>query len=417
MDELRIAYLVNEYPAPSHSFIRREIIALESMDIEVVRFSMRRWRGEFVDPADREELSKTEIILEAGVFAFMTSMLLAMMCSPKGFFRAAKVSIGMGLFGDRGILINLIYLAEASLLLRWARMNGISHVHAHFCTNSTAVAMLCKYLGGPTYSFTVHGAMEFDCISRQSLGLKVKEAKFVVAISQHAKSQICRWCEFKYWSKINVIHCGVDARFLREPSAPDQETTDFICVARLVPQKGLLILIEAIQRIRLHGKKLKLTIIGDGPQAEELRKTIGNFGLEEYIRLAGWMGSEQIGTMILQSRALILPSFSEGLPVVLMESMALRKPVIATWISAVPELVRPGINGWLVPPGCVDALADAILDCLNQPADTLFSMGQAGRDMVLHNHNCNTEAGKLADLFLQGSTLNTSELKTWNVPA
>jgi colanic acid/amylovoran biosynthesis glycosyltransferase len=417
MDKSRIAYLVTEYPAPSHSFIRREIIALEKMGIEVIRFSIRRWQGEFADPADREESLKTKIILESGALALMASMLLAMLYSPKGFFRAAKASIGMGLFGDRGVLVNLIYLAEASLLLRWARANNIRHVHAHFCTNSTAVAVLCKYFGGPTYSFTVHGAMEFDCISRQSLNLKVKEAKFVVAISQHAKSQVCRWCEFKHWSKISVVHCGVDAQFLREPSTPNQETTDFICVARLVPQKGLLILIEAIHRIRHGGRNIKLTIVGDGPQVDELRKIIGKFNMQEHVRLVGWASSEQIGAMITQSRALILPSFSEGLPVVLMEAMALRKPVIATWIAAVPELVKPGINGWLVPPGCVDALANAILECLNQPIDTLVCMGQAGRDMVLRNHNCNTEAGKLAGLFLQDSTLDTSELKTWNVPA
>jgi glycosyltransferase involved in cell wall biosynthesis len=132
------------------------------------------------------------------------------------------------------------------------------------------------------------------------------------------------------------------------------------------------------------------------PQIEEL---ITRHGLQSHVRITGWISSEQVRTEILAARALVLPSFAEGLPVVIMEAMALRRPVLTTYVAGIPELVRQGENGWLFPAGAVDELTAALADCLAQPVEVLQRMGEAAYQRVLERHDIDTEATKLAHLF------------------
>lgn len=394
-----IAYLVNQYPKVSHSFVRREVAAVESCGMKVARFSIRSCESELVDEADKLEQELTKVILGIGVKGLVLALLRVALTKPARFLEALRLTFKVGWHSERGIILHLAYLAEACVLLNWFSEQGIAHVHAHFGTNSTTVAMLCHVLGGPTYSFTVHGPEEFDKATILSLEEKIKRSTFVAAVSSFGKSQLFRWCDRTLWSKIHVIHCGVDAAFLAHPHVPIPAAPRLVCIGRLSEQKGHLLLLEAANLLAVAGLDFKLVFVGDGPLRSDIEKQIAQYGLQKHIEITGWASSDQVREQLLASRAMVLPSFAEGLPVVIMESLALNRPVISTYVAGIPELVEPGVCGWLVPPGSAEVLAVAMRAALEAPLEKLEEMGKAGAERVAQQHNVALEAKKLVALF------------------
>ena len=394
-----IAYLVNQYPKVSHSFVRREVAAVESCGVKVARFSIRSCESELVDEADKLEQELTKVILGVGVKGLVLALLRVATIRPIRFLEALRLTFKVGWHSERGIILHLAYLAEACVLLNWFLEQGIAHVHAHFGTNSTTVAMLCRVLGGPTYSFTVHGPEEFDKATILSLEEKIKRSTFVAAVSSFGKSQLFRWCDRTLWSKIHVIHCGVDAAFLAHPHVPIPAAPRLVCIGRLSEQKGHLLLLEAANLLAVAGLDFKLVFVGDGPLRSDIEKQIAQYGLQKHIEITGWASTDQVREQLLGSRAMVLPSFAEGLPVVIMESLALNRPVISTYVAGIPELVEPGVCGWLVPPGSAEILAVAMRAALEAPLEKLEEMGKAGAERVAKQHNVDLEAKKLVALF------------------
>ena len=410
---MKIAYLINQYPTVSHSFITREILALEALQISITRFSHRIWTEKIVDEADKQELAKTNVILDVGKVGLLTSLLWMSLTRPKRWFNALRLTLKLGWLSngwiqDRGILRHFAYLAEACVLLPWLSQLKISHVHAHFGAYSATVALLCHVLGGPPYSFTVHGPEEFDCVRGIALAEKIKRANFVIAISSFTRGQLYRWCERNEWSKIHLVRCGLDEQFLAHPSQPIPNKPRLVCVGRLSEQKGHLLLVEAVRRLVTKGFTLKLVFVGDGYLRKPLESAIARFKLEETIEITGWATKREVREQILASRAMVLPSFAEGLPVVIMESLALGRPVISTYIAGIPELIEHNVSGWLVPTGSVEALVEVIRKVLHTPVAELEEMGKIGALQVARQHNINTEAQKLAYLF-SSSITNTED--------
>ena len=156
---------------------------------------------------------------------------------------------------------------------------------------------------------------------------------------------------------------------------------------------------EAAQRLAARGVEFELVLVGDGEMRADIEALIKRHNLQDRVRITGWISSDQVRDEILAARALVLPSFAEGLPMVIMEAMALRRPVISTFVAGIPELVHPGEHGWLVPAGDVEALAEAMQACLDAPVDTLARMGEAAHERVLARHSVDTQAAKLGKLF------------------
>ena len=396
---MRIAYLVNQYPTTSHSFIRREIHALEAQGVEVLRFSIQPLREQLVNEADRLERGRTRVVLGAGAAGHALSVLACAVRRPAAALRALILAIRLGWRSDRGLLRHLAYLAESCVLTRWLQRAGADHVHAHFGTNPAMVAMLCRELGGPTFSFTVHGPEEFD--KPQFLGLreKVQRAAFVVAISSFGRGQLYRWARSEDWPKIEVVRCGVDEDLLRAPAAPVPADPRLVCVARIAEQKGHLLLVEAAALLAAEGLDFQIVLVGEGPMRHQVEELIQRRGLTDRFLLTGRLDGRQVREAILGSRALVLPSFAEGLPVVVMEALALRRPVIATAIAGNPELLEAGVTGWLVPAGSVEALAGAMRAALQASPVLLEEMGRAGAVLIALQHDVSREARKLATLF------------------
>jgi colanic acid/amylovoran biosynthesis glycosyltransferase len=163
--------------------------------------------------------------------------------------------------------------------------------------------------------------------------------------------------------------------------------------------KGRLLLIEAVARLTAAGKECEVVLAGDGPMRVQIEQSIDDYGLRSRVRITGWINSDEVRSEILAARALILPSFAEGLPVVLMDAMALRRPVLSTYVAGIPELVIPGVNGWLFPAGSVDDLVDAMESCLAADLERWSTMGDSGYWRVIERHAIDSEAAKLAALF------------------
>jgi colanic acid/amylovoran biosynthesis glycosyltransferase len=395
----RVAYLVNHYPAVSHSFIRREILALERLGVDVQRIALRGWDGALADAADLRERERTRFVLRESAFALLGAVVVQALARPSAFFAALRLATAMAAGSDRSLVYHWIYLAEACVVARWLRTAGVRHLHAHFGTNSAEVAMLAAMLAEASYSFTVHGPDEFDRPRAIGLAEKIRRAAFVVGISAFTRSQLFRWVEARHWDKICVVHCGIDIAFHAGPTSPRSEAKRLVCVGRLGEQKGHLLLLAAMRRAFDRGCVFDLVLAGDGELRAAIEERTRVLGLQKHVRITGWIGSADVRGEIEAARALVLPSFAEGLPVVIMEAMALCRPVVTTYVAGIPELVLAGENGWLIPAGDVDALADAIVACIAASGESLARMGAAGRERVLARHDVDVEAGKLARLL------------------
>jgi colanic acid/amylovoran biosynthesis glycosyltransferase len=396
---MRIAYLINHYPKISHTFIRREIHALERLGFEVMRIALRGWDGDLVDPQDRAERERTRYVLNNGPSALLLAVARMLLARPRHFARALATAWRMSRRAERSLFFHLAYLAEACRIEPWLCAARIHHLHAHFGTNSAEVAMLAHILGGPTWSFTVHGPEEFDKAPLIGLAKKIHACSFVVAVCSYGRSQLYRLVGYQHWSKIQVVHCGLELSFFTPSNKIETTTRRFVCVGRLCEQKAQLLLVQAAKHLSDRHSDFELVLAGDGELRGEIQALITRYKLTDKVHITGWISNEQVRNEILAGRALVLPSFAEGLPVVIMEAMALRRPVIATYIGGIPELIRPGEHGWLVPAGDVEALVEAMHACLETSANLLSRMGTAAYERVLQSHDASVEAARLGKLF------------------
>jgi len=393
---LNIAYVINQYPKVSHTFIRREIHALERQGCNILRIALRGWDAELADEEDLLERAHTRYVLKDGFFALFWALLHTLLTKPVRFLKALNLAFRMSRGAERPWPYHITYLAEACRILPWISSFGATHVHAHFSTNSTEVVMLANVLGAPPYSFTVHGQVELHF---GGLSEKVSRAAFVVAISSFGRSQLFHRVEYALWHKVRVIHCGLEPSFHGVGSLPPSVTPRLVCVGRLSKEKGQLLLIEAAHCLASKDIDFELVLAGDGGMRAEVENLISSYGLARQVRITGWISSSQVRKEILESRGLVLPSFSEGLPVVIMEAMALRRPILATYVGGIPELVLHGENGWLFTAGSIDDLASAMEECLSKSSDDLKKMGEAGYLRVVERHSIDKEAAKLVVLF------------------
>jgi len=396
---MRIAYFTNQYPAVSHTFIRREIRALEAQGTIVVRYALRKGSQELVDQEDWAELKKTCYVLEIGIGALIQCLIFTLLRQPAAVAKIVWLAIKVGWRSDRGVLRHFAYVVEATVLAHWCRRDAIQHLHAHFGTNPTVVAMLASQLADISYSFTAHGSEEFEKAPMLSLDEKLLRAEFAVCVSSFGKSQLMRWCPPELWRKVEVVHCGVDTSYLDSPIQKPSSARRFVCAGRLGEHKAQLVLVAAAVRLHNAGIDFEVVLVGDGPMRPLVEEAIRQAGLENKITITGWVSGERVKAEIIAGRVFVLPSFSENMPVVIMEAMALGRPVISTYIAGIPEMVQPGHTGWLVPAGDDRALAEAMRDALAASDSELAIMGAAARSYIIDNHDVGKETKKLSLLF------------------
>jgi glycosyltransferase involved in cell wall biosynthesis len=197
----------------------------------------------------------------------------------------------------------------------------------------------------------------------------VRHAAMVFCISDFCRSQVMGLCRPEDWAKLHVVHCGVDPRqYAFQPQSGRPGAVHLLNVGRLVPVKAHALLLEAVQALQRAGRNVCCTIIGNGPECDRLERMARELEIESDVRFAGFVNQDEIRRYYEQADLFVLPSFAEGVPVVLMEAMAMGVPVVTTRIMGIPELIEDGRNGLLVTPGRADELVAAIERLIDDPA-------------------------------------------------
>ena len=395
----RIAYLVNQYPAVSHTFIRREIRAMERRGIHVDRLALRGWDATLVEAEDIEERDRTRYTQKDGIAALIAAVARTALARPGRFLRALGLAVAMSRNAVRPWPYHLVYLAQACRIRAWLAETGAVHLHAHFGTNPAEIALLTRVLGGPPFSFTIHGRNETDGAARLHFDRKVAGAAFVAAISDFTRSQMLREIAPSLWPKVRVVHCGLTDDFFPGTVPPPPDTPVFLTIGRLSPEKGHLILLDAFAAVLEACPGARLVIAGDGDMRPAIEARIAALGIAGAVEMTGWIDAAEVRRRLGAATALVQPSFIEGLPVVIMEAMAMQRAVISTYVAGIPELVVPDRTGWLVPAGNIEALAGAMRQAAGADAGRLAAMGLAARDRVRDRHHIDREAGRLARLI------------------
>jgi glycosyltransferase involved in cell wall biosynthesis len=396
-----IAYLTSQYARAGDTFIRGEVEQLRRLGRVVHTFSVRKpGPEEVVSDEIRRERAGTIDLLEAGAVRLALAGLRRAIAAPRRSLEAVRTAIRAVPVGiPRPWVRRISYVLEAAYLADWLEAKDVGHLHNHIGENSAVVAMLAATYADIPYSLTIHGPSEFDRPALLALDQKIGRAAFVAAISEFTRSQLFRWCAREDWPKIRVIRCGLDESFLSRGVAPIPARPRLVSVGRLAEQKGHLLLIDAAARLRERGLEFELVLVGDGPLRREIETLIDRLDLRDHVRITGFLGTAEVRRELEAARAMVLPSFAEGLPVVIMEALALGRPVISTYIAGIPELVEPGRSGWLVPAGAVLPLAEAMAEALAADPAELEAMGRSGAARVADRHDAATEARKLATLI------------------
>jgi colanic acid/amylovoran biosynthesis glycosyltransferase len=398
----RIAYLSSSYARASDSFIRDEVAALRRHHVSVTTFAIRApSASEQVSDEVRASRLETTYILSAGTPALLAAVLWMAGTHPRRLATCVRLARGLASPGLRGQVWPLLYLVEACYLAALLQKRKVEHLHNHIGEGSAAVALLAGTLADVPFSLTIHGPGEWDRPERLALGLKVSRAAFVVAISAYTRGQMLRWCAPTDWPKIHVIKCGIDPTGL-DVLTPVPDVSQFVTVGRLASEKGHCLLISALGDLKRHGVEATLVVIGDGDERASLERQARDCGVHPALTFRGWGSAETVAKEIRGSRALVVPSLAEGLPVVIMEALALGRPVISSAVAAVPELVIPGESGWLVQPGSIEDLASTMRTVLDTPTETLSEMGRRGAARVAAEHSIETQVTKLLTLIQTG---------------
>jgi colanic acid/amylovoran biosynthesis glycosyltransferase len=367
---MRVGYLATHYPAVSHTFVLREVLALRRLGVDVETFSIHRTpESELLADVDREEGARTQAVLPPHWARLAAAHLRAAIGYPGRYVDTLLFAVRRANPGVRGRLWGILHFASAIAVWDEARRHGVRHFHAIFADGASDVALLVTRFGarGWTWSLAIHGPVEFFDVYRNHLTEKVLGAQFTLAISDFGRSQLMALTDEERWKDIHVVRCGLGSDFLDSArSAPPQRTPGHIlCVGRLAPVKGQAVLIEACASLISDGVPAHVTFVGAGPQRAQLEALALRHGIAEYVRFAGAVGQDRIREFFAAADVFCLPSFAEGLPVVLMEAMALGVPVVTTRIMGVPELVEDGETGLLVAPGHVGQLTAALAQLLN----------------------------------------------------
>lgn len=400
MKIMNIAYLTSVYARASDTFIRNEVVELRQRGHHVHTFSIRREKNDAnVSTQVASEQASTDYILENPSIYLIFIFIAQIFFTPGAMIQAFILAASTRAPGLKGAFLQIAYLIEAAYLASRLKKLDVDILHNHIAENSANVAMLASVISGIPYSMTVHGPGIFFHPEKWALGVKIARSAFTATITNFCKSQCMLFSDPLAWDKLHVVRCSAGKDFEHISSRPVTDRPRILFVGRLCAEKGLLILIEAVARHIESGMSCELAIIGDGPLRAKVQEFVRQRDLDDFIKLLGWKNSQEIRTEIENSRALVLPSFAEGLPVVIMESFALGRPVITTQIAGIPELVISGKNGWLVAPGSVEEFSLALKEVSLASPDSIEEMGKLGKAKLNQLHDFSAELGKLESLF------------------
>jgi glycosyltransferase involved in cell wall biosynthesis len=317
---------------------------------------------------------------------------------PIAYLKCLAYAIARGECHPRKTLYFIIYFLEAVTAGRWMLSRGVSHFHSHY---STTVGMLITRLFPLTMSSSIHGSQEFIEPVTGLLREKIHASSFVRAISCFGRSQMTQLVPYELWDRFEVVPLGIDTSVYQPaPFRTSPDPFEVSCVGSLSPVKGHHILIQSIATLRSGGRNVRLRLVGDGPERASLERHVDRLGLSEHVVFEGSKNQTDVIDLYRRADCFALASSAEGLPVVLMEAMAMEIPCIATRITGIPELIRDGADGLLVTPSDIGEMTAAIKKLMDDPA-LRKRLAEAGRARVRERYDLQTNVQRLSDVFLR----------------
>ena len=394
----RIAYLTSQYPATSHTFILREVAAVRATGVRVDTFTVRRpGNDELTDPAIAAEAATTFSILGQGLPAIIVAHLKMLGGRPGPYMRGLMMALRHRPPGLRALLLALAHFAEAAVLADELQQRNVAHLHNHFANSAATVGYLAAGMIDLPWSFMIHGISETDYPAGVTLPDKVRAAQFVACASWFGRAQAMRVVEPEHWPKIIVVRCGVPVAKLTAGKA-ERAGRRILCVGRLSPEKGQSGLIEVFAALHERIGDARLELIGSGPDESALRARTKKLGLDDAVNFLGRRSEAETLAAIAEAKILVVASFMEGLPIVLMEAMALGTAVIAPRLAGIPELVQDGQTGLLFTPSNWHELEDAIERLLTDEK-LRERLAAEARHKIAREYDTAQSANLLKDLF------------------
>ena len=349
---------------------------------------------------DRSADRETFAVLPISAGELVSCHLRSFWRSPFRYLSAFLRSQNASAPGLRARLWQLFYFAEAIVVHAHCQRTRIRHLHAHFADVATDVARIVTWRGGRgwSWSMALHGPVEFFDVEGNRLPQKVMDALLVRTISHFGRSQVLACVDEQYWHKVHMVRAGLDLSVYPAREHPPDGELRILCVGRLIPFKGQSLLIEAVAELGRRGIPARAVFAGDGPNRAKLARLARRRGVANRIELPGKVGQDDLPELYAGAHVFCLPSFAEGLPVVLMEAMATGRPVVATRSWAWVSWSQTGFTaGW-----CLRAASTELVDALAELADdaeTRRRMGAAGRQRVVEDYDVRVSAEQLREIF------------------
>jgi colanic acid/amylovoran biosynthesis glycosyltransferase len=394
-----IAYLIGHYPGVTLTFILREVLQLRRMGWRIETASVNRpeWGQDGIPEAEALEAARTFYVKARSGPRILWDLAACLVSRPRGFLSGLFFALRLGAFDLNAVLHHFFYFVEAVVVGQWMRRSNLRHLHVHFAIATSTVALIVGKTYGIPYSIMVHGSDEFYDVSFHHLREKIEGASFLCCVSRFCRSQLMAAAPRQHWEKMEICPLGVDPEIF-EPRHTATGRFNIACVGRMGPRKGQAVLLAATARLLQRGRGVHLSLIGDGPDRQALESEANRLNIRESVTFHGWINQSRIREFLERADVFVLPSFAEGVPVCLMEAMAMEIPCIATFIAGIPELIHSGEDGILVPASDADLLAEAIEKLIDDPA-LCRRLAQAGRRTVMDNYNLAANIERLASVF------------------
>jgi glycosyltransferase involved in cell wall biosynthesis len=397
-----IAYLVSTYPTLSMTFVLREVLGLRALGfrIETASINPPDRHPDRLTPQERDETARTYCVKCHGVVGAAAAHGKTFAFNFAGYWRGAALALRLGGMDLARLFKHLMYFTEALMVGQWMRCNRQTHLHVHLASQAATVGLLVQKIFRVGYSLTAHGPDEFYDVHGQHLARKIAAADFLICISSYTRSQLMNLSPHEHWAKFLVVRLGVDpALFSPLPANTAAACFEILCVGRLTPAKGQHLLLDAVDRLAVQGRSVRLRLVGSGPDDASLRAHAARLAHPDCVVFEGAVNQDRIRSLYAQSHVFCLPSFAEGVPVVLMEAMSMRIPCVSTCITGIPELIRDQVDGLLVTPGDSGALSEALAKLMDD-SDLREHLARSGRSRILESYNLALNVEALADSFI-----------------
>lgn len=400
---LRIGYLVSRYPAISHTFILREVQELRRLGIDIRTISINPPDRSMADlsPDEHAEAGQTFVVKSQSAGTILRALLRTALAHPLGLLAGVVLAIRLSGWNLHALVKRTFYLLEAIVAGEWMRQQSLAHLHVHFATPAATVALFLKRIFGTPFSLTVHGPDEFYEVSEYHLEQKIDAASFICCIGRYCRSQLMKLSRPDHWDKFEISPLGVDgARFMGSPKARRTGKTLFriLCVGRLVPAKGQAVLLAALRLLRERGRDVEVVFAGDGPDRARLQSLAREWDVEQSCQFLGAVNPDSVTGLYANADLFVLPSFAEGIPVVLMEAMAMGVPCVSTFVNGIPELIESGRQGFLVPPSDPTALCEVVAQLMDDE-HAMEACASEARSKVMNHYDLQTNVRKLSEIF------------------